>query len=185
MKALALDDPGATFIDIGSSIGNHSLYFATFLKAKKVIPIEPNPVAYNLLLANVVLNGLSDVIDLTRVGVGMSDEDKGGFGVEDRERNIGATRMIAGEGEIQVFRGDTLLADEAPTFITIDVEGMEMDVLAGLEATISTHRPNLLVEVDEVNYETFESWFSKRNYEAVKVFQRYRTKRNYLLSPKD
>ncbi|MEM7753567.1 MAG: FkbM family methyltransferase, partial [Pseudomonadota bacterium] len=57
--------PGATFVDIGANIGNHGLYFARKLGAACVIPIEPNPVAYRLLTANVVLNGLRDVFDLS------------------------------------------------------------------------------------------------------------------------
>ena len=140
--------PGATIVDIGANIGNHALYFAKFLGAAKVIPVEPNPVAYRLLMANTLLNRVGDVVDLTRLGVGLSNRNIGGFAVEERERNIGGTRMLEDGGDLWVYRGDTLFAGETPSVIKIDVEGMEIDVLAGLEATIATHRPLLLVEVD-------------------------------------
>lgn len=143
-----LAPPDATFIDIGANIGNHALYFAKFLGAAKVIPVEPNPVAYRLLMANTLLNRVGDVVDLTRLGVGLSNRNIGGFAVEERERNIGGTRMLEDGGDLWVYRGDTLFAGETPSVIKIDVEGMEIDVLAGLEATIATHRPLLLVEVD-------------------------------------
>ncbi len=175
--------PGATFIDIGANIGNHGLYFALKLGAACVIPIEPNPVAYRLLIANVVLNRVSDVFDLGFLGVGVSDSSATGFGVQQRERNIGGTRMLEGDGDIAVFRGDELLAEIAPDVIKIDVEGMEMRVLAGLEATISRARPLLLVEIDVEHDDSFQDWIASHRYSTVKVWQRYRNNKNYLLTP--
>lgn len=180
-----LTKPGATFIDIGANIGNHALYFAKFLKATRVIPIEPNPVAYRLLIANMALNRVTDRVDLTRLGVGLSNRSIGGYAVEQRERNIGGTRMIEGAGDIQVLCGDTLFAGEVPDVIKIDVEGMELDVLEGLETTIATHRPHLLVEVDGENDDAFRDWMTARKYRIVKDWQRYRSNRNYLLTPED
>lgn len=174
--------PGATFIDIGANIGNHGLYFARKLGAAKVIPIEPNPVAYRLLTANVVMNDLWDVFDLRFLGVGLSDKAASGFAVEERERNIGGTRMLEGEGDIEVFSGDALFDGVTPDAIKIDVEGMEIDVLNGLEATIMRARPVMLVEVDTENDEAFQAWIRDHGYSVVKVWQRYRSNRNYLLS---
>ena len=115
---------GATFVDIGANVGNHGLFAALFLNPQRVIPIEPNPLAYRLLLANVALNGLIGVFDLSHIGIGLSDVETGGFGMEDRTRNLGAAKMQAGSGDIRVTTGDRILADEAPDMIKIDVEGM-------------------------------------------------------------
>ncbi len=175
---------GGTFVDIGANVGNHSLYAALFLGAGRVIPFEPNPRAFRLLVQNVLVNRLEEVIDLSRLGVGLSDREVGGFAMEKRARNLGGAKMLPGEGRLRVFRGDTLLADERPALIKIDVEGMEMPVLAGLEATISAHRPVLLVEVDNENEAAFRQWAADAGYEIADTVQRYRLNKNHLLLPK-
>lgn len=176
-------EPGATIIDIGANIGNHTMFFALELNAARVIPIEPNPVAYRLLISNVVLNRLRRVIDLGFLGVGLSDRREDGFGVEDRDRNIGAARMLPGEGSIETHPGDALFANVAPELIKIDVEGMEMQVLAGLERIIARHKPALFVEVDLENDMAFHTWLASQGYGAVQRWQRYKSNRNYLALP--
>ena len=64
---------GKTIVDIGANIGNHTLYFAKMMQAAKVVPFEPNPLAYEVLLAHVLVNGVSDVVDLSHIGQGLSD----------------------------------------------------------------------------------------------------------------
>jgi FkbM family methyltransferase len=149
---------GATVIDVGANIGNHTLYFATRAQAAQVVPIEPNQLALAPLVANVVINGLTGVIDLSRLGVGLSDRDAGGFGMKRHDRNLGATKMKPGKGDLRVCRGDTLFADLVPHLIKIDVEGMELGVLRGLSDTIARARPMIFVEVDHDNAEGFAAW---------------------------
>ncbi len=174
---------GGTFIDIGANVGNHGLYAALFLGAGRVVAIEPNPLAYRLLVQNVLVNRLEDIFDLSRLGVGLSDSEAGGYAMEKRERNLGGAKMLAGKGKLQVFRGDTLLEDENPAMIKIDVEGMEMAVLAGLEGLIVKHRPLLLVEVDNENEAAFMKWAAGAGYEVADTVQRYRLNKNHLLLP--
>ncbi len=175
---------GGTFVDIGANVGNHSLYAALFLGAARVLPFEPNPLAYRLLVQNVLLNGLEAVVDLSKLGVGLSDTEEGGYAMEQRERNLGGAKMLAGEGRLQVYRGDTLLAGEKPAMIKIDVEGMEMAVLAGLEGVLKKHKPVLLVEVDNENEAGFMDWVKGAGYEVAETVQRYRLNKNHLLKPK-
>jgi len=175
---------GGTFLDIGANIGNHSLFAAMILKAGRVVPIEPNPLAYNLLIQNVLVNRLEGVIDLSRLGVGLSDSEADGFAMEKRDRNLGSAKMLSGEGNLRVFRGDSLFADEYPDMIKIDVEGMEMAVLAGLEGVLSKHKPVMLVEVDNENEAAFMEWVKKAGYDVVDTVQRYRQNKNHLLAPK-
>lgn len=173
--------PNATFVDIGANVGNHSLYVAAFLKPFKVIPFEPNPLAYKLLLANVVMNRFQDVFDLQHIGLGLSDTNEHGFAMSAQERNLGGARLLAGGGDIETVTGDDALAGEAPDFIKIDVEGMEMQVLAGLDATIARAKPMMLIEVDLAHEAAFQTWRGAQNYEVVEEFQRYQANKNYLL----
>ena len=87
------------------------------------------------------------------------------------------------ERNSQILLGmlDDLFADETPDFIKIDVEGMEMQVLAGLEATITAHRPLLLIEIDNENDEAFEAWRQTHKYDVVNTKKHYRKNCNYML----
>ncbi|MGH1370133.1 MAG: FkbM family methyltransferase [Maritimibacter sp.] len=180
----AIFPEGGTFVDIGANVGNHSIYAGLFLKAGKVIPFEPNPLAYRVLVHNVLLNGLDEVVDLSNLGVGVSDHAQEGFAMEKRDRNLGGAKMIEGKGDLMVFPADDLLEGEAPAMIKIDVEGMEMQALGGLEKTITEHRPVLLVEVDNENEEDFMIWAEVHDYEVAQTIQRYRLNKNHLLMPR-
>jgi FkbM family methyltransferase len=172
---------GGTFVDIGANVGNHSLFAALILKAGRVIPVEPNLLAYRLLIHNVLINRLEDVFDLAKLGVGLSDKAEEGYAMQKRERNLGGAKMLPGEGDLMVVPGDDLLAGVAPDMIKIDVEGMEMMALSGLEATIATHHPILLVEVDNENEDAFFDWARAHDYVVDKTVQRYRLNKNHLL----
>jgi FkbM family methyltransferase len=174
---------GATFVDIGANVGNHTLYAAMFLGAARVIPVEPNPLALRLLLINVMMNGIEDRVITTGLGLGLGARAAEGFGMESRHKNLGAAKMLDGAGDIAVITGDTLLAAEKPDFIKIDVEGMEMDALSGLAETIARCRPRMLVEVDQQNYDAFDAWCAETGYTVVETIQRYATNKNFLLKP--
>ena len=174
--------PGDLVLDIGANVGNHTLYAALFLKAAQVIPIEPNPVAYRLLVQNVLVNRLSDVVDLSRLGVGVSDKRAGGYAMEPRRTNLGAAKMLDGAGEIEVWPAAELLDGVAPDLVKIDVEGMEMLVLSGLEPVLAAHRPVVLVEVQLENEAAFFDWLAAQGYGVVATHQRYKENRNQLIA---
>lgn len=172
---------GAVYVDIGANIGNHLLFVAAYLKPRRLIPFEPNPQAISLLVANIEANGLAPITELSHLGVGLSDRDDEGYGVTFVPINLGGARMQKGGG-IAVRRGDALLADVRPDFIKIDVEGMEMGVLAGLEQTLARARPVLLVEVHDANHDAFRHWLAGSGY-RVEREMRYDLYRNFLLVP--
>lgn len=173
---------GNVFVDIGANVGNHALFAALILKSSKVIPFEPNPAAIYLLIENVVVNRLMDTIDLSNLGIGLSDKYSSGYAVENRARNIGATKMLAGQGNLEVYRGDDRLKDVTPDMIKIDVEGMEMAVLDGLSGVFERCKPLLLVEVDNSNEEAFLEWAKTTGYRVVDTYQRYKLNKNHILA---
>ncbi len=174
---------GAVIFDIGSNIGNHALFFATRMKAAKVVVIEPNPLALAPLVANVVVNGLADVVDMTHLGVGLSNRNGGGFGMGRHDRNLGATKMKPGEGKLKVRRGDDLFAGLTPALIKIDVEGMEMGVLSGLAETIARARPLILIEVEDRQADPFTEWCAAMQYEVMRTVRHGHKNQNFLLKP--
>ncbi|MDA8746983.1 FkbM family methyltransferase [Litoreibacter sp.] len=174
---------GGVFVDIGANVGNHSLFVARFLQPAAVIPFEPNPLAYKLLRANVHLNGWSDVFDLRHLGFGVSAGAASGYAMEKRDRNLGGAKMLEGEGEIEVRSGDEMLSGVAPSMIKIDVEGMEMDVLSGLEATVTTFMPPMMVEVDDENADAFGTWVKAHGYKTQRQLRHYKTNENFFIVP--
>jgi len=68
--------------------------------------------------------------------------------------------------------------------IKIDVEGMEMKVLRGLEETIRRTRPVLLLEIDDENNADFQDWIAPFDYDVVEEVRRYQNNTNYVLVPR-
>ncbi|MBL4628461.1 MAG: FkbM family methyltransferase [Roseicyclus sp.] len=176
---------GGTFVDIGANVGNHSLFAGLFTDAARIIPFEPNPLAYRLLVLNVVLNRLEDRVVFDHLGFGASDLAGDGFAMTKREKNLGAARMVAGAGEISTVRPDDVLRDEEPDVIKIDVEGMEMQVLRGLQKTVARTRPVLLVEVDRENTDDFTDWRLAHGFEILKSIKHYVKNCNFLCVPEE
>lgn len=181
--------PGAVFCDIGSNVGNHAIYALKFLHASRVILCEPNPIAIQILLTNLGLNGLLDRCDTSRLGYGVSDRNEGGMVIKAEPRNLGGGKIQkseeeeTGEGGITLRRGDELLADVTPDFVKIDVEGMEMSVLEGLAGMLARCRPVFFVEVENANREAFEKWMQENGYATRARFRRYRANENFLIVP--
>lgn len=179
--------PGAVFCDIGANIGNHALYALKFLHPAKVVLFEPNPEVIRILLTNLGLNGVLDRCDISNLGIGLSDVPAENRAISAPRRNLGGGRIVESdqaEGGIPLRRGDDILHDIAPTFLKIDVEGMEMAVFAGLADTIARHRPTIFVEVDQVNRAAFLDWVTTNDYAVKARYRRYRANENFLIVPR-
>ncbi|WP_273688606.1 FkbM family methyltransferase [Ketogulonicigenium vulgare] len=174
---------GAHILDVGANIGNHALFFATRAKAARVVVIEPNPLAMAPLFANVVVNGLDGVIDLDYLGIGLSDEDAGGFAMHRHDRNLGATKMRKGGGDLQVRRGDDLFGDQVFHFVKIDTEGMEIKVLSGISKLVDRCQPTILVEVFHGHIPALMNWMDTHRYQPVADWPVATDTSNYLLQP--
>ncbi|KUJ73675.1 hypothetical protein AVO45_13850 [Ruegeria marisrubri] len=92
--------------------------------------------------------------------------------------------MVENEGDIPLITGDALLAGEKFDMIKIDVEGMEMKVLNGMENLLRRTKPKLFVEVDRQNFKAFDDFCATHNYEVLEQFKRYRPNTNFLLGPR-
>jgi hypothetical protein len=115
--------PSAKLVfDIGGAEGYTALLYAANSPGQ-IYTFEPNPSEVGLLEANIARNpGLRDRIVVRPEAIG-------------RQNGSGATTL------------DSISADlGAPDFIKIDVDGWELDVLAGGARTLSEKRPHLVVE---------------------------------------
>lgn len=173
---------GKTFVDVGANVGNHSIVAARALGAARVVAFEPNPVASRILLTNIALNDLTDTI--VHHAIGLSDTDGSATAFEPTTGlNLGGTKLIRGLGDLVLKRGDDVLGGEEIGFIKIDVEGAELQALAGLEKTIAAQRPPMLVEVDDRNVEPFRSWLASMNYQVAARARPGEGNEDYFLVP--
>lgn len=86
-------------------------------------------------------------------------------------------------GDVRAVPRDSLLLNEPIKFIKVDVEGMELDILSGLDQTIGRWRPTIFIEVwDDKQIELLD-WCVSNSYEVIEQYQRYPGIRNYLIRP--
>lgn len=175
---------GGIFVDIGSNVGNHAIYVSKFLNPRKVFVFEPHIPTINILNMNLRLNSC-DNVETRYLGIALA-------GTEDRLKahspdpnNIGHTMFFPGEdATILALPGDTLLLDEPIEFIKLDVEGMELEILFGLQKTIERWRPALFVEVWQHVDAAFRDWCMKVGYCIQERYVRYEGINNYLVMPR-
>jgi FkbM family methyltransferase len=139
---------GATALDIGANIGLHTLSLARAVGPRgAVIAIEPQRSMFQLLCANLALNGLDNV---RAMEVAMGRKAATAFIPRVDYNKVGNYGGIAlrEEGDpVEVITLDSLKLAECH-FIKIDVEGQEEGVIAGAAKTIARLQPVLYVEND-------------------------------------
>ncbi len=183
--------PNSIFFDIGSNIGNHTIFMAKVLKAKQIVVFEANPKTIDFLKINIKLNDVVDIVNTDYLGIGLGDTD-GEFTLNEPSQNLGGTRLIQNNNKeiksnttksiVKVHSLDSLNLTVAPDFIKIDVEGMELAVLKGMQKIIHKYKPNIFIEVNDSNLEDFNRWIRENNYVILDMFRRYETNQNFLIS---
>jgi FkbM family methyltransferase len=149
--------PGGVFYDVGANIG----FFAT-LAARLVGPsghvyaFEPFPASAALVARNAELNGFQNV---TVVEAAASDRG-GRMPLAISSSGSQKHRLGTGPGlEVDVVAIDEWAATSGarrPTVVMIDVEGAELQVLAGMHDLLAAQRPVICCEVHWLGEEVLE-----------------------------
>ena len=184
--------PGDVFVDVGANIGYFTLIGATRVGPQgRVIAVEPTTFAMAKLQRNIVLNSLSNVSFYKyalsreiRYAVDISYEpDQYLQGTDHSLRS--SWRMDDGTvGSVQLGQKD--FCDHIPlddlcrrdgfdvvNMIKIDVDGNEIDVLAGAHETIVRSRPTMIVELLDPSR-------SKTRFEAESGLTQLRQQMNFI-----
>lgn len=121
--------PGETFADIGANAGSYTLL--ALAAGARSIAVEPIPKTQEVLRGNLKA---SDAGDRVRVECCAIAAEPGVLRMVESD----TTSHIADDGEIEVAVKtlDTICDDEVPALIKIDVEGHEMGVIEGGQATL-------------------------------------------------
>ena len=163
--------PGATIVDVGSHIGNHAVFYSKCLSPSRITLIEPNPAAIEHLKQNLLLNDARSA-DLSKLGIGAGRCEGRASLQNQNSSNTGATELGVNDGgPVAIAPLDALVPiDDRVDFIKIDVEHVELDVMAGAEELLRRWRPDVLIEVKNDTIPAFLAKIHSIDYRVVDRF---------------
>ena len=159
-------------IEVGSNMGVHTIPIARELACqnRQMLALEPQPVIFQQLCANLALNGLMNVTALP-YACG-AEPGQLAFQTPDYRApgNFGGTAMSSPPGaalshSVPSHTLDSLVPGEAVSLLKIDAEGHELRVLKGAQRLLSRSRPILYVENDRIEEsQRLIEWLSELGY---------------------
>lgn len=140
---------GGTFVDAGSCIGNHTLFFVMFCGVERVLSIEPSPYAIEFQKHNLSLNKVLDKVIFEQCALGSQVGRGSMVNVSPWTHfNVGMNQLVLGD-DVDVVTLDSLIEKHGlddVTLLKMDVEWYEPQALAGSEKLLTTQRPVLFIE---------------------------------------
>jgi FkbM family methyltransferase len=138
-----------SFIDIGAYRGDTVEQFLKFTNGKynNILAIEPDQKTYKKLVEN-----CKELKSFEALNGAVSSTD----GVVEFTNVAGRQSTIGSGVEITSYTLDKLKEKFVPTYIKIDAEGAEIDILNGGKNLISEHKPKLKIATYHKNRDIFE-----------------------------
>lgn len=140
-------------IDGGANLGFHTICFASLADKGTVYSFEPQPLIFNILSTNILLNGATDIVKQFRLGLSNTKEilkmtplDEQIFS-EDciNWGGRGLTLSEDGEEEVVLTTIDELNLSKLD-FVKLDVQGFEYETFEGGEKTFKSNLPIIFLE---------------------------------------
>lgn len=154
----------STAIDIGAHIGTHTLSLAKFVGEKgSVVAFEPQLKLFSELVMNMNLNGCNNV---TAYRCALGDMEKRIEMSPAYPGNEGGTGIGFGGDHAKMVLLDAFELDNV-SFIKMDVENFEYEVLLGAEKTILKNKPVMIIEIMGNIYQPIPN----RNEKVAKTLQ--------------
>lgn len=140
-------------VDGGANLGFHSVCFASLLKEGKLFCFEPQPLIYNVLSTNLLINGLSNKVNQYRLGLSNKKQNLRMSSLSKQVFNPNCinwggrflTDSNEGEEEVQTITLDSLKLPKLD-LIKLDIQGFEYKALKGGEKTIIKNYPIIFLE---------------------------------------
>ena len=117
------------FVDVGANLGHYTLLASGACQCK-TIAIEPIVSTLTKLKRNIILNNLEEKVSVLTMGVGDAKETLN-FTTNNTVMNTVSLTENSNTVKIEVDTLDSILENQNPSFIKIDVEGYEFKVLKG------------------------------------------------------
>ena len=128
--------PGELFVDAGANVGAYSV-LAGGAVGGRVIAFEPGPATFPYLEKNLRLNRLGQTARAVNAALGAEEATirfTSGLGTED---HVSVDAADAHTIEVKQTTLDAALEGELPVLLKMDVEGFEIQVMAGASRTLS------------------------------------------------
>lgn len=165
----------SVIFDIGSNVGAFSLKLAKTginlgYKDFKIYAFEPNKSIVDALKKNLTMNAdISKSVEICNFALG---NNNGYCSLDFNENNSGGGRITEKVGaEIPIKKIDTYVEEEKianVSFIKIDVEGFEPEVINGADYTIQNHKPALFIEMTD-------DWFRERDSSCNEIIEKLKS----------
>ena len=166
--------PDSLFLDIGAHTGSYAISLASH--AERVIAFEPQKMTFYALCGGVALSAATN-IECVKIGLGNSDQvgvktlhivsnDGGGSTV-----HAPPSDKLLGSETIEIRTLDSLNIQERISFIKMDVEENELQVLqGGMETIVRSGYPKILFESNsQTNTALFDYLREILGYQIIKV----------------
>jgi FkbM family methyltransferase len=145
-------------VEVGANIGCHTLPIAKALTLhrRRLMAVEPQPVIFQQLCANLSLNHVRNVHAVPKACAPQRSTLYFSRQDYDQAGNFGAVRLRERAGDadekVEALPLDELLDDRWDVgLLKIDVEGMESAVLNGAMRTVARCRPVIYLENDQTD----------------------------------
>lgn len=151
-----LQPPPGIMINVGANIGLIAVWLARKWQ-RKVMAIEPNPEAYEALVANVALNQLGALIEPVQACIG-EQEGRVDFSIIEGKPEYSSVGGIVHHAvvglpqktiEVPVMPLDRLVMDQKVSLIFMDVEGAEGLFMRGGLSVIRRDHPIVALECSD------------------------------------
>ena len=141
-------NPGGVYIDIGSNIGNHTLFFAGVLDADRVISFEPIDSYREHQYVNI---GLNDLDSITVFPFAISNIRSIMTMTVSHPNSDNQTARVdqSGNWRVEAVNLDSILEGEnlgSITLVKIDTDGYNLPVLEGAVQTLFRYYPDIIIE---------------------------------------
>lgn len=164
--------------NVGAHVGIHAIYAARLAHPNGlIVAYEPWPENFLALQVNVALNRdrCSPIVTEPKALGKTQSEVLFAAGPTDGTHHVAKTgepgqhRTLMTSLDAEVAR-----LSRGPSFLLIDVEGAELDVLAGSESTLTRFHPLILLEYHSPELQSAVSdWLSERGYCVTVVDDRH------------
>ncbi|MEI0489866.1 FkbM family methyltransferase [Brachyspira pulli] len=170
---IPLQKDNINFIDLGAYIGDTLINILdNGIKLNKVLAFEPDIKNYKELSMNMKkLQKKYNIEEIFLLPVGVSDTiELASFNYAPSD---GSFFSDNGEVNVPIVSIDDIIYGFKPTYIKMDIEGLEFKALNGLKETINREHPNLAISLYHLPTDLYDIpiWFNE-NFENYSLYLR-------------
>ena len=158
--------PGQTLLNVGANVGYHVVRASKLVgPTGRVIAVEPDPVNFGFLLANLALQDLRNVVPVWCA----AGSEAANLRLYRADDNSGDNRLTpfpeaSTSVDVRVERMDTLLAGQRIDLALIDTQGWDHEVVAGMTGLFEEGLVPMIVEFTP-------SWLRDRGIDPVTIVE--------------